>query len=543
MRSPGAAIAWEFRHRHRWALIALAIYLLALGLIKPLFLEPGETVRFDPPDGFAAFGVVPFSTTFMYFIAVFSFGLSGDLAARQSIYPPRMFTLPISTAALAGWPMLYGGLAMLMLWLTAVLLARWPWGVELPLVWPGLMAAVVLAWTQVFMWQPYGLRNLRVMAAVLVLITLDTAVIVALNYEVSEATLVALLAPQLPLAYFYACVVVAQARRGAVPDWALFSRARARGDARSRRPFHSAAAAQLWFEWRRNGKSLPVMVALVLPFELSLPFITGYGSTTFIFELLIFILLTPIVMAGFAGATVSKANPFGREVYGVTPFTATRPLTSAQLIAAKLQMAILSTLAAWVVVLVAVPLGFAWSGADTVPIEWARWAIDTIGAARAIALGLLVLGALIVTTWMMLVQGLYLGLTGREWIVKTSGFVGLVIVMAIGPTYEWISDNADVRRWLWDAWTMFPVALAVLKVMAAIWIARRLFHTRLISDRAMVVGAACWTCAVFVLYAVFVWWVDTPLIQRHMLAVFAILAVPLVRLSAAPLALAWNRHR
>ena len=44
----------------------------------------------------------------MYFLAVFSFGLAGDLAARQSIYPARMFTLPVTTAALAGWPMLYG---------------------------------------------------------------------------------------------------------------------------------------------------------------------------------------------------------------------------------------------------------------------------------------------------------------------------------------------------------------------------------------------------------------------------------------------------
>ena len=28
MRSPAAAFAWEFRHRHRWVLIALAGYLL-----------------------------------------------------------------------------------------------------------------------------------------------------------------------------------------------------------------------------------------------------------------------------------------------------------------------------------------------------------------------------------------------------------------------------------------------------------------------------------------------------------------------------------
>jgi hypothetical protein len=539
MRSPAAAVAWEFHHRHRWYLIGLAAYVLLLGLIKPLYLGP-ESTTLDLGDGYTAFAVVPFSATFLYFISVFTFGLTGDLAARQSIYPPRRFTLPVSTAALAGWPMLYGIATMATLWLVMRVLARWPWQMELPIVWPGFLGAVVLAWTQVFMWLPYGLRNLRVILAVLVLITLDTVVILAINYEWSEASLVVFLAPQLPIAYLCACVAVARARRGVAPDWSLFSRT---ATARVKPPFRSSSAAQLWFEWRRNGKSLPVMVALVLPFELALPFITGYGSTSFILELLIAILFTPIVMAGFAAAAVSKANPFGREVYGLTPFTATRPLTSAQLIAAKLRMAMLSTLAAWVLVLVAVPIGFAWSGADSVIIDGTQRLAGAIGAARTIVLALLVFAGFVVTTWMMLVQSLYLGLTGREWVVKTSGFVGLVIAMAIGPTFEWISDNADVQRWLWDAWPTFPVALAVLKTIAAIWIGRRLFQTRLVTDRALVGGAARWTLTVFVLYAVFVWWIDTPFIPRHVLAAVAILAVPLVRVSAAPLALDWNRHR
>ena len=35
-------------------------------------------------------------------MAVFSYGLAGDLTARHSLYPARMFTQPVSTAALAG---------------------------------------------------------------------------------------------------------------------------------------------------------------------------------------------------------------------------------------------------------------------------------------------------------------------------------------------------------------------------------------------------------------------------------------------------------
>jgi hypothetical protein len=40
-----------------------------------------------------------------------------------------------------------------------------------------------------------------------------------------------------------------------------------------------------------------------------------------------------------------------------------------------------------------------------------------------------------------------------------------------------------------------------------------------------------------------VWMLDTPHIPHYLLLLLAILAIPLARLSAAPLALAWNRHR
>ncbi|HEX7679511.1 MAG TPA: hypothetical protein VF713_15370, partial [Thermoanaerobaculia bacterium] len=120
MRSPAAAFAWEFRRRHRWGLIVLNGYLLVLALIRLLIrlliLGPRQPVSFDDAQS-ALVVVVPLTATFMYFLAVFSFGLSGDLAARQSMYPARMFTLPVTTGALAGWPMLYGTAAMAVLWL------------------------------------------------------------------------------------------------------------------------------------------------------------------------------------------------------------------------------------------------------------------------------------------------------------------------------------------------------------------------------------------------------------------------------------------
>ena len=541
MRTPAAAFGWEFFHRHRGYVAGLIGYLLILGLIKPLYLGPDATVSFDPPDGFAAFAVVPFTVTFFYLIGVFTFGLTGDLAARQSIYPPRLFTLPISTAGLAGWPMLYGCSVMVALWMAATLLARWPWGVELPWLWPGLLAAVVLAWIQVFTWMPYGLRGIRVIAAVAVLIALDAVVFTAIELEWSEGALLAVLAPQLPVAYACACAAVARARRGSVADWSM-SRVR-QGGSRTPPPFRSIAAAQLWFEWRRHGWTLPALVALVVPFELSVLFISGYGSPAFVAKVFGAVMLTPILMAAFAAAAVSKANPFAREVYGVSPFTAAKPLTTAQIIAAKLRMAAISTVATWVVVLAFIAIGFMWSGADSVLIDWAGRFARRVGTVRAAVPVLLVLAGLITVTWTMLVQGLFIGLTGRQWIVRTIGMMTLVVVMMIGPAIEWILDLPDADRWIWDGILFVPPALVVVKMALAVWVATRLVRSGLVSDRVLVVGAAAWAAAVVALHAVLVWWVDMSYIPPHLLALIAILAVPLVRVSAAPLALDWNRHR
>src|SRR2546430_4481357 len=135
MRSPALAIGWEFRRRHRWGLMAVAGYLLVVATIRFLILEPGEPVRVDSLR-FAAVVSVPLTTTFVYLLAVFSFGFAGDLAARQSIYPARMFSLPVTTAALVGWPMLYGTAATAIVWLAARLLAGLPSGTEIPVIWP-----------------------------------------------------------------------------------------------------------------------------------------------------------------------------------------------------------------------------------------------------------------------------------------------------------------------------------------------------------------------------------------------------------------------
>src|SRR6266550_5402695 len=217
MRTPAAAIAWEFRQRHRWGLMVLTAYMLVLAMIKLLILR--QPVEFANGETFALIVMFPLTTTVIYFLAIFTFGLSGDLAGRQSMYPARMFTLPVSTAALAGLPMLYGTAAMAVLWLATRLLGIWPAGESVPILWPALLAASLLAWTQALTWMPYALPGLRIVVTMLWLATIDSVVLLALEYKTSEPVMLAILAPHVPLAFLAARSALRRARGGDVPDW------------------------------------------------------------------------------------------------------------------------------------------------------------------------------------------------------------------------------------------------------------------------------------------------------------------------------------
>jgi hypothetical protein len=301
-----AAIAWELRRRHRWGLIAVAAYLFVLALVRLFVHGPGQRVGFANVQTFALVVIVPLTATFLYFLAVFSFGLTGDLAARQSMYPARLFTFPVTTAALAGWPMLYGSLAMAILWLGTRLFGLWPSGVDVPWIWPFLLGPALLAWTQALTWMPYPARGLRVIVTVLWLTVIDAIVMIALESKASEPVMLAILAPQVPLAYLVARFAVGRARRGDVPDWRRRSGPLEQIARPSKRGhFSSSASAQLWFEWRQYGLSLPGLVGILLPFELAMlfPFRQTPGI---VFETLVFVLLTPPFMAAFVAATAAS---------------------------------------------------------------------------------------------------------------------------------------------------------------------------------------------------------------------------------------------
>jgi hypothetical protein len=415
-------------------------------------------------------------------------------------------------------------------------------------MWPAVFAAALIAWLQALTWMPYGLPGLRIVIAVLWCIVFDAIVLLALEFKAREPVMLAILAPQLPLAYLVAQFAVACARRGVVPDWrggfAWLGRivgVRSGGLRRAR--FASPAHAQAWFEWRRHGRSLPGWVGILLPFELALLFVAGTGTPSLVVYTLCGVLLTPPFMAAFAAPRLRRSSPNVSDHHPMSPFTATRPLTNAVLIAAKLRMAIWSTLAAWVLVLIAIPATLTLSHTWPVVTERAHQLSDFMGTPRAAVVGILGVSGLMVWTWKQLVQSFYIGLSGREWLIRSSTGLTLTVLIFIEPIALWIHDTNAAQVALWNALPWILAVLVGCKTSAAAWIATRLYRDRVLGDRTLVTGAACWLVAVLALYGLLVWLLSTALIPGYFLMLVAILAIPLARVSAAPLALAASRHR
>jgi len=541
MRTPAAAIAWEFRQRHRWGLIAILGTILALGAIKIAVLATQAHPELNETT-FALLVPVPFAAAFLYLLAVFTFGISGDLAARESMYPLRMLTLPISSAALAGWPMLYGCASMTLLCLAMRIAGIFPSGFEFPRYWPALFAASLLAWTQALIWMPYPLRGMRIVVSIGLLVSIDIVVFAALETKARESTMLLLLAPFVPLAYVAAFSAVRRARRGDVPDWGVaerfapaFTRSAARGD------FRSAARAQLWFEWRQFGRSLPLLVAIVLPVGLSLLFLFR-DTPAIVVEIVAASLLVPSFMAIFVAATAGKSSSNASESYGITPFIATRPVEDRTLVVAKWQAALLSTLAAWVIVAVAVPVALLWSDATGPITDILRDVDDALGSPRAIILGLLILAGLAGSTWKQLVQGLYIAMSGRDWAVKGIAFATLALVTFGFLALGWILDSRYRTAVALSSIPWLMAAFVALKLVLAMRVMQRGVERGLFTRRQLVLAAIVWDACALGVYGILALILPEILVRRHYLLLVAILVVPFVRLAAAPLAVARNRH-
>jgi hypothetical protein len=464
-----------------------------------------------------------------------------------------------------------------MAWIAVARLILIPNGMPAPVGWVAAMFAALLACVQALCWSPFGLPYLRPIVGLLLLSALVAGGEMAAVDGASSAALIRIYVALVALAYTAAVVGLAAARRGDGAGWPSLpqpTKAVDKALPRRQRPFASPAAAQLWFEWRRNGAALPLFVAgigllLTLPVawvhELR-PIGTGGGLPLPPFhdvEMNVWLalqkgaLLWPVLLAGIIGCGLRKYDSRRKDL-SLHPFFATRPLITSALVLAKLQMAALSTLAAWGIMLL-----FVWGWLLTPAREGERngplvMLLLAHCTPSGLVLALCGVVAMIGWTWKNQVQGLFVELTGRRWVTQgvPAAVYGLMLAAFIALVH-WSSSDRGVELQRYDVprlvgWLM---GLAVtLKLGVVGWALHALRRRALVSERALAGVVTAWLVLVTVLFGLFSWaareanlaWLPMPaghLLSAPYLLAAAVLCAPITRLALAPLALAWNRHR
>jgi hypothetical protein len=365
---------------------------------------------------------------------------------------------------------------------------------------------------------------------------------------IDESLLLGLYAALLLLGAATAFLGVSRARHGTAPDWrglVWSPRAAVHRPPRHQVTFTSPARAQLWFECRRH----------LLPFPLAVSALTGLYMTllmlledapnepSHLVHLGLNFCLYPLILAPFFGCFLGRTGTSAGNPYWLSSFTATRPVRGTALVAAKLRAAGLATLTAWAILLLAAAVWFVYSGShEHLSHAWNHLR-QAYPSGRLAAITLLVLGGPVFITWRLLVNNLWFGLTGRAWIVRGSMLACGVALPAFCMAWASVADNPDLAQRLWADLPGYAAAAALVKLLAATCVGRALLRRGLIEPRALAKVLVVWLLAVAGLFGLLYAAVAPDDAPVSLLASGAVLSVPMVRLLAAPLALAWNRHR
>jgi hypothetical protein len=274
---------------------------------------------------------------------------------------------------------------------------------------------------------------------------------------------------------------------------------------------------------------MPLVTALWLPLCL-LPLFLTDSDVLPTGRVLAGALAVPLFAARFAGATTGKNNPWARDYYGVSSFTATRPMTTAGLVAAKLRMAAIGGLASWALVLAGTAAALLVTGKHAEVRGWWRAWLGAESAPKVAVTLAAVVGLLALLTWKPAVDNLLVGLTGREWYIKgyTVAAIGGMFVLAMFGS--WLYTHPEYHQTARGLVPWATGAVVGLKLFAGAAAVRALRRRGLVADRVLAWTAAAWLAVAGGLFAALAW-----VLPREVM--------PLARLATTPLALDWNRHR
>jgi len=534
MHAPAIGVLWQLWRRHRgWLVGGAGYFVVASVLCHALPADPAFL-----PFKFAA--SFPLVVGLALLTPVFAHATNADVTGRESVFPTQMFVLPMTARALVGWPMLFGTVSVALGWLAVAGLVLRPGGMNAPLGWPALLAAACLAWVQALVWRPFGLPGLR-----MVTLVVPIGVVVAVSSlrwmaRLPEPVVALLLALTIAPAYALAVAGVARARRGDQPDWQWltgWAKPVAGWPSLRARSFVSPWRAQVWFERRRCGPGMLIGTGLMLLFLCTLIAFSRRPP-----RLLICLLVVPPFAAASFGGSWGMCER-SRKVEAIPAFLATRPITCVGLVWAKMKAAAIHVTLVWAMTLAAFVAMVLTTGA------WAELAGHWSGLTQHLSASqqtvIVPLGVvlLIVGTWRPMVANMFFGLAGRNWLNVVAAFVMGLPLVAIIPVACWVVMHPEYHGALLAAVPCVLATAAGLKLLVGAWSLRALARRRLIARRLLARLVAAWVLVAVSLVAILMGLVPRRLAPWDLIASCVVLALPLVRLTWAPLALAWNRHR
>jgi hypothetical protein len=548
MRSATTALAWEFwsANRRGWLLLAAAVPVCAL-----LYRVLAARLRESPE--LQSFCVLPMVISLAVAAAFCNFT---DRMRREDIagFPRHLFVLPVTTVRLVSCAIACGVFSVLALYVAWVKLVLEPVEIVLLVRWPVTLLAAFVVFYQAIIWCLCGFRLTRIISLSLVATTLvGIGVLPTLGpgatIWASEAGLSAVLLVLVAATYGVTLVWVDTQRRGGGRGWAwpraLVERVLSAIPHRQR-ALTSVDSALFWLEWRRAGLILPAAVLLATCLMLgAVVSFTDRGEKATIWAETWLVVL-PLVMAFPVSLGFGKPDFWSLDL-ALPPFIATRPISGGQLLAAKMKVAAASTLLAWAALLIIAPLCLYlfcdtehWRGIwriwGIIYSPFSQWAIPILGLVMAMLL-----------TWGLVIGNIWLGFAGRPGFYYSLVVLGTAAFLTALILYAWCLDrpsdweDTGVRALGWLPWVLATCAAA--KIWFALWCARRLRSRTLVSNRNIAAYLSIWLAATACL--VFRAWLVSPGIEwlRNMLMLLALCVVPVARVAAAPLAIAWNRHR
>src|SRR3984885_14613969 len=116
MLASSLAFTWVVWRQHRWGLFVVLSSVLLSGVLAETLITMAPW--YFSPNLILTLVVIPLVVLTGYAMVIFTYGLdAGDVLARESCFPPRLFRLPLRTSALVIWPMAFGAATAFLMWL------------------------------------------------------------------------------------------------------------------------------------------------------------------------------------------------------------------------------------------------------------------------------------------------------------------------------------------------------------------------------------------------------------------------------------------